>query len=49
MNPSYLPTASSTRDNTDEPILADERRDNRIVAFVMGLSVVVSLVIMYVH
>lgn len=49
MNPSYTPADSSTRDDADEPILADERRDNRIVAFIMGLSVAVSLVVMYVH
>jgi hypothetical protein len=34
---------------TEEPILAEERRDNRIVALVMSATVFISLVLLYVH
>ncbi|MFD1874787.1 hypothetical protein [Hymenobacter bucti] len=33
----------------EEPILAEERRDNRIVALVMSATVLVSLVLLYAH
>ncbi|MFD1874895.1 hypothetical protein [Hymenobacter bucti] len=40
---------SSNPSTAEEPVLADERRDNRIVAFIMSATVFVSLVLLYTH
>jgi hypothetical protein len=40
---------SSTTDPAEESFLANERRDNRIVAFVMGAIVFVSLWLLSAH
>jgi hypothetical protein len=46
---SSTPMTSSNASSTEEPTLAEERRDNRIVAFVMGTTVFVYLVLLYAH
>lgn len=40
---------SSNPSTIEEPILAEERRDNRIIAFVMSATVFVSLLLIYVR
>lgn len=48
MNPAEPILPSNSRE-TEEPVLAEERRDNRIIACLMSATVLVSLVLLYTH
>lgn len=48
MNPSE-PLLTSHSEEVEEPILATERRDNRLIACLMSATVAISLLLLYTH